>query len=77
MLSKVHMHPYFKDIPPNVKFKGVRLKADHHGLNGLMKLYNELSEEISMLWVICTMIRSKFLRWRFSLNKINTGTPHQ
>ena len=70
MLSKESMHPYFKDMPPNVKFKGVRLKADYHGLNGLMKLYNELSEEnFNAVGDLHDVIRSKFLRWRFSLNK--------
>src|SRR5574344_2689578 len=70
ILSKESMHPYFKDLPPNVKFRGVRLKADYHGINGLMKLYNELSQEgYTAVGDLHAVIRSKFLRWRFSINK--------
>lgn len=70
ILSKESMHPYFKDMPSNVKFKGVRLKADYHGINGLMKLYNELDEEnFNAVGDLHDVLRSKFLRWRFSLNK--------
>ena len=69
VLSRAYMAALFKQMPPNVVFKGVDLKKDYPGIFGLSKLYKELkAEDYDYIADFHDVLRSKYLRWRFCLN---------
>ena len=69
VLSRANMAALFKQMPPNVVFKGVDLKKDYPGIFGLSKLYKKLkAEDYDYIADFHDVLRSKYLRWRFCLN---------
>lgn len=69
VLSRSFLQPLFCRMPPNVRFKGVDLKADaYKGIRGLCRLYSELKqEEFDAVADLHDVLRSKFLRLLFRL----------
>ena len=73
MLSKGFVAPLFANMPQNVQFKGVNLD-DYKGLTGLYRLYKELKREhFDAIADIHDVLRTKVLRFFFSLSGIKTA----
>jgi ADP-heptose:LPS heptosyltransferase len=68
MVSREFVRPLFEHLPENVHFIGVDFKKQYKGLKGLSKLYERLAdEEPSHIADLHDVIRTKYLRWRFSV----------
>lgn len=74
VLSRNMLAPLFEGLPDNVIFRGVDLKGEHAGLLGLGWLYNDLKEEkFDAIADFHDVLRSKYLRWRFTLSGIKVA----
>ena len=69
VLSRSFLQPLFGHMPPNVRFKGVDLKADaYKGIRGLCRLFTELKQEnFDAVADFHNVLRSKFLCLLFRL----------
>lgn len=74
VLSREFLKPLFSRMPSNVQFRGVDLKKEsYRGIKGLNKLYRELKKEkYDAIADFHDVLRSKYLRLRFSLEGTHT-----
>lgn len=71
VLSNGHLKSLFAYAPSNVEFIGVNLKKDYKGFLGLNRLFRELkSKKFDYVADLHDVLRSKYLRFRFSLKGI-------
>ena len=73
MVSKAFLKPMFDDLP-NVNFYTADIKGKHKGVLGLYRLYKELKDlKPDAIADLHNVLRSKILRFFFSLKRINTA----
>ncbi|MCD8310045.1 MAG: glycosyltransferase family 9 protein [Prevotellaceae bacterium] len=74
VLSRQRLAPLFERMPGNVSFRGVDLKGKYAGLAGMERLYRELKRErFDAVADFHDVIRTKYLRWRFSWAGVKTA----
>jgi len=75
VLSREFLKPLFFRMPSNVQFRGVDLKKEsYRGIKGLNRLYRELKKEkYDAVADFHDVLRSKYLRLRFSLDGTHTA----
>ena len=73
VLSRAFLKPLFEDIK-NVDFYAADIKGKHKGLLGIYRLSKEIKKlNINAIADIHNVLRSKVLRFFFSLQRINNG----
>ena len=74
VLSTSSLKSLFTHLPKNVRFIGADLKGIHKGINGLLRLYNELKKyQFDFVADFHNVLRSNFLRFLFKLNGVKTA----
>jgi ADP-heptose:LPS heptosyltransferase len=74
VLSKPNMAALFTKLPANVSFRGIDLKGDYAGFKGLNRLFKELNaENYDYIADFHDVLRTKYLRWRFTLKGKKTA----
>ena len=74
VLSKPNMAALFTKLPANVSFRGADLKGNYQGIKGLNQLFKELDAEgYDYIADFHDVLRTKFLRWRFTLKGKKTA----
>lgn len=74
VLSKPNMAALFTKLPDNVSFRGADLKGNYQGIKGLNRLFKELDAEgYDYIADFHDVLRTKFLRWRFTLKGKKTA----
>ena len=74
VLSKPNMAALFTKLPANVSFRGADLKGYYQGIKGLNQLFKELDAEgYDYIADFHDVLRTKFLRWRFTLKGKKTA----
>lgn len=74
VLSKPNMAALFTKLPANVSFRGADLKGNYQGIKGLNLLFKELDAEgYDYIADFHDVLRTKFLRWRFTLKGKKTA----
>lgn len=70
MLSRSFVAPLFKDIAPNIRFKGINLSdINYKGIKGVIHLYKELKHDNYDYFIdFHDVLRTKLLRFLFCIN---------
>jgi ADP-heptose:LPS heptosyltransferase len=75
VLSRRSFETLFVNLPANVHFIGADFNGEHRGFWGLNKLYRELkSEKFDFVADFHSVLRSNYLRFRFSLKGARTAS---
>ena len=74
VLSRGFARPFFENLAPNVGFMEADLKKEYHGIKGLNALYRRLAaKQFTAVADLHSVLRSSFLRMRFSLNRYHVA----
>jgi len=75
VLSRQQFRPLFQNLPSNVRFISADLGGKHKGIIGLNKLFAELkTENFNYIADFHSVLRTKYLRFRFKLTGIPTAS---